>query len=340
MAFSASGAALSLTFLAGNSLGDSDIAFLISLNIAIGLTTIFIAAAWAVLGPGSYLKRLFWSHLFVIVVGLGYLAGLVSIAPYNVWNDSDFTEIKPVTFILFGIAPVSLAAQLPFWFFRVFFGWQFALGSSPPAPPFSLRDIFVFTFFAALSFAGPQMALNQIESAQWFDPTSDYEEVVQPDGSMSVKQVVITDQEEIDRRLRENRQQIRLGFLSGYIAFVVLAFTISLLCFPTIPITFRPQETGAGCGLVAVYVVAWCILIGVTISVMSLYAGGGPPPSEIIFYVVFFMFTYGGLISISLSLSRNKGFRLTSPRRYRKENSFAQVRNEDVVLDKDEASGQ
>ena len=39
------------------------------------LATAFVGSVWAVLGPGSYLKRLFWSHLFIAFVGLGHLAG-------------------------------------------------------------------------------------------------------------------------------------------------------------------------------------------------------------------------------------------------------------------------
>ena len=154
---------LFLFVLTNGSHGSEAGVIFILLSVAIGLATVFIAAAWAVLGPGSYLKRLFWTHLFTTVVGVGYFAGLIATMPDHAWDNGSWVVLTQLKLFLFGIAPISLAAQLPFWFFRAIFGWQFTFGSSPPTKSFSLRDIFVFTFLAALSFAGPQLAANQFE---------------------------------------------------------------------------------------------------------------------------------------------------------------------------------
>ena len=317
-----------MIFLAAKSDGGDGVLVFIGFNFSIGLTTVFLAAAWAVLGPGSYLRRLVWSHILAIVVALGYFAGLLAIVPENnFWNGS-WTGLTPVTFFLAGIAPVSLAAQLPFWFFRLLFGWQFTLGSSPPAQSFSLLDIFVFTFVAALSFAGPQMASNQIKTATWFDPTSSYEEVTHPDGSTTWEEVLITDQQVIADRLREHNQQIRAGISSSYFAFAMYAFFFSLLSFPAVPFIFRPEETSIGCSLMFAYVSAWCILVTGSISVIATYLGGRMPPVEVFVNILFFVFVCGGLPSIFLAMSRSNGFRLTSPHRYRNENLVAMTERE------------
>ena len=164
-------------------------------------------------GPGSYLKRLFWSHLLCVVVGLGHLAGLIMLA-WDIGTGSDIFW-EPIKYFIIGIAPVSLAAQLPFWFFRFFFGWQFTYGLSPPAESFSLRDIFVFTFVAALGFAGPQMAINLASKPDWFDPTTTYEQVTQPDGTVEWEEVVLTDQKIIDEKIVTLNARIGLEFCSG-----------------------------------------------------------------------------------------------------------------------------
>ena len=310
-------AALFLTILAYRSSSGESTAVLAGINVTIAMATIFVAAACAVFGPGSYLKRLLWTHFFVAVVGLGYLAGMLATVSSSVWNNS-LNDLTLVKIFLLGIAPVSLAAQLPFWFFRCFLGWQFTFGSSPPADSFSLRDIFVFTFLAAISFAGPQVAANQIVVLDNYDVTVNLETVTQPDGTVTWENVPITDQQEIDERLRRRKREIRNAILLGYFVTAAWAFTISLLSFPALLCIFRPKEPGFGCGLMMAYVAAWCFLLFTIASVV-----GGSPPGEAIIYSALFMFAYGGLISIPFAQYRNRGFRLTSHRRHRKENLVA-----------------
>ena len=121
--------------------------------ISSALATVFVGSAWAVFGPGSYLKRLLVSHLLCAFVGMGFLSGFAILVLSDLRND-DF--LGPLLYVLLGIVPVSLAAQIPLWFFRFLFGWQFTFKGAPPAKSFSLRDIFAFTFLAALGFAATQ----------------------------------------------------------------------------------------------------------------------------------------------------------------------------------------
>ena len=283
--------------------------------VAMAFATVFLTAAWAVLGPGSYLKRLFWSHLVAMIVGTGYLVGFLAISVGS--NDLNTKFVfEPLKFILLGIPTVSLAAQLPFWFFRFFFGWQFTFGLLPPAESFSIRDIFVFTFLAALAFSGPQMVANTVQQSSWFDPTMSFEEVLQPDGTTSWEEVTITDQAKIDQRLREHKRDQRLRFMLAYAAAAAYGFAISLLSLPIFLFVFRSKNPEVGCGLTAGYAFGWLLLV---VGGLVAFAPVGAP-GEIFGYLGCFLLSYGAIVSIIFVCSRNTGFRLTSRRRFKREN--------------------
>ena len=282
----------------------------IALLMTMPLATAFISVTWSVFGPGSYIKRLLWSHLVAIVVGLGYLAGGMMIGGIFDGNADDF--FQAVLFVLAGIPAVSLAGQLPFWFFRFFFGWQFVLGESEPRESFTLRDIFVFTFLCALGFAVPQMAANLV-SDPWFDPTVSYEEVTQPDGTVEYEEVILTDPQAIEQKRREHLQRRHYQMNMGFASTGIGAFVFSLLSFPVVIMMFRSKQTNIGCGLIMAYAGIWFVLIIVVVS----FFGGGPGIGEAFAYLFFVLALYAACIGVPIAVSREHGFRLTSPRRYR-----------------------
>ena len=250
-----------------------------------------------------------------MIVGTGYLVGLLAISVDR--NDLNTKFVfEPLKFILLGIPTVSLAAQLPFWFFRFFFGWQFSFGLLPPAESFSIRDIFVFTFLAALAFSGPQMVANTVQQSSWFDPTMSFEEVLQPDGTTSWEEVTITDQAKIDQRLREHKRDQRLRFMLAYAAAAAYGFAISLLSLPIFLFVFRSKNPEVGCGLSAGYAFGWLLLV---VGGLVAFAPVGAP-GEIFGYLGCFLLSYGAIVSIIFVCSRNTGFRLTSRRRFKREN--------------------
>ena len=138
-------------------------------------------------------------------------------------------------------------------------------------------------------------------------------------GASHGKRLPLQTREVIDERLRDHKRQTRSRIMFGFFTTAAYVFTISLLSFPSLLISFRPQSTGLGCILMLVYIFAWCLLL---VGIASFVFGG--PPDVFVGYFILFMFSYGGLISIFFTLSRKRGFRLTSPRRYRKENLVAQ----------------
>ena len=301
--------------------GSSQIFFEVFLGSALvcsALATAFVASVWAVFGLGSYLKRLCWSHLICAIVGFGHLTGFMI---SNGDHISGWQFFEPSKYFLLGIVPVSLAAQLPMGFFRVFFGWQFTFEGKPPVNAFQLRDIFVFTFLVALGFAGPQMAVDSPREPPGFDPTSSYEEVTKPDGTVTWEKVVVTDQKVINERVRdfERRHRIserrhRIRILAGYGFAAAWAFGISLLSLPVPLLVFGAKDAETGCALTFAYAIAWLFLIVIILGVIVPFGVGEP-----LVYIGFFLMAYVTMVSLSFVWSSKQGIRFTSPRRYSRE---------------------
>ena len=137
----------------------------VSVFISLACASMFVVAAWSVFGVGAYWVRTLWAHLGGACVGLGYLVGLCLVFSNGPGSWANFWDTTDTTYlVILMIPPLSLAAQMPLWCFRVFFGWQFVFEDSPPAEAFTLRDIFVITFGCALALATMQLAGNLLES--------------------------------------------------------------------------------------------------------------------------------------------------------------------------------
>ena len=279
------------------------------------MATAFVGSVWAVFGLGSYLKRLCWSHLICAIVGLGHLVGFII---SNGDHISDWQFLEPIKYFLLGIVPVLLAAQIPMGFFRVVFGWQFTFEGKPPGNAFQLRDIFVFTFLVALGFAGPQMAVTQANNSERFDPTSSYEEVTAPDGTVSWEEVVVTDQEVIEAKVRNFEQRNRFNVLAGYGATAAWAFGISLLSLPIPLLVFGAKDQETGCSLTFAYGLAWVVLIATALMMVVPFGTGEP-----LLYIGSFLMSYVTMVSLAFIWSFKQGFRLTSPRRFSRETTAA-----------------
>ena len=291
-------------------------AFFGSVLLCSAMATAFAASVWAVFGLGSYFKRLCWSHLVCAIVGLGHLVGFII---SNGDHISDWQFLEPIKYFLLGIVPVSLAAQIPMGFFRVVLGWQFTFEGKSPVNAFQLRDIFVFTFLVALGFAGPQMAVTQANNSGWFDPTSSYEEVTAPDGTVSWEEVVVTDQEVIEAKVRNFEQRNRFNVLAGYGTTAAWAFGISLLSLPIPLLVFGAKDQETGCSLTFAYGLAWVVLIATALMMVVPFGIGGP-----LLYGGFFLMSYVTMVSLSFIWSSKQGVRLTSPRRFNRETTTEQ----------------
>ena len=277
------------------------------------LSTVVLTAVWSVFGPGNYFQRLFWAHLVGVIPAIGMMAGVVVMMlsnGFSSFNDS-------LTGVLVGalsIAPLSLAAQLPFWFFRGCFGWQFVLGDGKPELPFNLKDIFALTFMFALSFAVPQLVLNATNARYNNFANFEYEsvEVTNPDGSISFERKKISE-EAANIRRAEMQQMMQQSSLMGYGIMMVFVFIGTSMCIPVLLFVFRSKEQSTGCGYTALYTFGLAVI---PLLMLVLAAGGGPNIGEGIFYIGFTFALCGGGLAIPFAISREAGFVLTSPKKY------------------------
>ena len=287
--------------------------FFACMLVCSSLATAFVASVWAVFGLGSYLKRLCCSYLLFAIVGLGRLFGVMLTIPGGT-GSSDFFEL--IMHFLCGIAPVSLAAQIPMGFLRVFWGWQFTAQGKPPANAFLLRDIFVFTLLVAFGFAGPQLAVNMAQTPAWFDPTVSHEQVTAPDGTVTWEEVVVTDQEVIDEEVRNFKRRERNMILSGYAFAAAWGFGISLLSLPIPLVIFGAKDGSIGCSLTVAYAFVAVVLVATIVSCLAPGVFG-----DALGYIGLFLLSYAAMVSLTFTWSLKQGYCLTSPRRFNRKMS-------------------
>ena len=301
--------------------------FVIYPLVSITLSSLILVAIWSVFGPGSYLKRLFWSHLTGLIVAAGLGFGFLTFS----WGQSGFDDTDLAFAIALGLIalpPLSLAAQLPFWFFRVFFGWQFVFGDRPPRQSYTLRDIFSVTFLFALSFAIPQIAVNlQKGLYDDFNPRVEWVEVSHPDGSVTFEERERTDQEEISAAQKEHDTNVRFRTLMGFAGSAIYVFLITLFGFPVLLFVFLTKEIPYGCVATAVYGLSLLFCFIMFVAILS----GGGALGEGFLHMGFAISCFGAALSIPLSVSRAMGFRLTSPKRYAKQQAKMEFENANAI---------
>ena len=304
-----------LLFLCALGMGNSIAPFF---PMAAGVySTVLLLALWSVFGPGNYLKRLFWAHLIGAIPALGLTLGV-----YAVSNDqgSEFGNIWSALVIpLISVVPISLGAQLPFWFFRSLFGWQLVNRGQHPERSFDLRDVFVLTFLFAFSFAVPQMSVN----LQWRANGSDNfdqdqritvsKRVVQSDGRSTPVDRVLT-KEDVAEHQREQRQRDQMVSYAIHGRHVVGAVGVTLLSIPIVLFVFRSKVTASGCALTGLYVFGiWSVIIAST----AIGFGGLPP--EVLLYLGVLLALCACAVAVPLVVARETGLQLTSPKRFARE---------------------
>ena len=282
-------------------------------------STVFLVALWSVFGPGNYLIRMFGAHAFgaIPVVALTIGVCIRSIGQWNAISELGYA----VTIGIISIVPISLSAQLPCWIFRSLFGWQLVFRDDSPERSFSLRDVFVLTFVFALCFAIPQASAN-LGSAMFgsnvYDNTQRAhamisEDVLQSDGTYVSVERVLTAAEMSELRRRAQRDdQMNSYAIYGICAISVIV--ISLLSTPVVLVTFRTKEAVTGCGFAGLYVFGiWSVMMAI-----AAIAFGVAPP-EVFLYFGVLLALCGGAVAVPLSVARETGFRLTSPKRFARE---------------------
>lgn len=279
------------------------------------VASIELAGIWAVFGTGGYLQRLCLSHAAGVFVFACFGFGLLIVSSINRFGPDADDMFIAATRGLLVIPPLSIAVQVPMWFFRAILGWQFTVGGCKPSLPFTLREIFTFTFVVALAVATPQLSarLSAADLASSGQPLPSAEvKVMNADGT--VDQVPET-QPQAEQRQREFIRDMERMYLSMILTTSVTFFVISVLAVPVLVFTFRPKEPAAGCLFSFLYGLAILIF---NVGLFSLLGNGGALPVEIFGLMAVGIFTATAAGSIALVILRSGGFTLTSPKRFQK----------------------
>jgi len=138
--------------------------------IALGILGCVLAqgnllAAWLAWSEGPFLWRLL-TH-WKIAVGL-YLVWLVGLGLALVGG-----RVPPIiaATVALGVPLVSIAAQLPLWVARQWFGWRLvreqAEAAHPVEPPLAIRDLMLATLVVAVSLALARLAPSPDAGSMW-----------------------------------------------------------------------------------------------------------------------------------------------------------------------------
>jgi hypothetical protein len=303
-----------IAYFAGRIIDQGDGLFA-AMSVGILVATIELVGVWSVFGTSGYLFRFGISHLAGLLVFAAFVFGMLISLSFNDYGPAYDKFLSTVWRAALVIPPLSASVQLPFWFFRAVFGWQFVAKGDKPGPSFALREIFTFTFIVALAFTTTQLfARLTVESYQYWraDDQTEVIEVVNEDGSISQVPETAAQTEE---RLNQMDRTMELTYLSLILSQSVVLFIVSVLAFPVLLFIFRPQEPAIGCLLSFVYAIAICTFV---IAVFTLMTNGAAPPGEIFGLMAVGLFTAIGAGAVSLFVTRAQGFELTSPKRFEK----------------------
>lgn len=114
---------------------------------------VVLTAIWSVFGPGEYWKRFAVSHCFALGLMLLMIYGLTRRPPYY-----PFDGIVVGKSALLAAFALSVAAQLPLWFFRSILGWRLIHPSDQSQRPLSLRDLLFGSLIVGLAIVSAEQS--------------------------------------------------------------------------------------------------------------------------------------------------------------------------------------
>lgn len=288
-------------------------------GLALLLPIVFLFGAWAALGAGTTWLRVAVFSLLGPLMFVAAVAGVYAIM-YSASTPSSDLLGPPRAFAMAVFVSFSfcVACQVPFWFFRFVFGWQFVDSKSKwEQQQVSIRDIFLLTALFAIGFSTPRFAADM-----YFDTVSNsiqvgYTEFVETEddeGNVTMDNVVVTEENIEELREKRNRRYdtFRNSLTLAVIVYSVFVAVLALLFVPAVLLTLR--MTGGVKGVC--FAVAYLVLLYlglVSIPIMTVY-GGFVTWSQLSTYLIGFGALAVAAAMIPLLISRSIGFRLATKR--------------------------
>ena len=276
-------------------------------------STIFLVAAWSVLGSGPYWKRMLIAHLIGTIPAIGLMIPALSSTFLRNTGDANV-----VLGIAISVVPLSLGAQMVFWFLRGVLGWQLVPRGRTREVAYTIRDIFVVTFIVAATLGVAQFyattvangTMNDWAQTETVELDENGEIVYDQNGDMVFREM---DVEEQQAERNQNEQMVRSSTLMGFAFSLVMASVLTAVSVPILPRLFLSGSAGDGCGAVAVYLfIVASIPLGLFFVIGSVF--GGMPDINMVSYGIFsvlaVVFGFGLAVWMPLLSSREKGVQL------------------------------
>jgi hypothetical protein len=132
-----------------------------------------LLAAWLAWAEGPFLRRLAIHWIIAAGLYLIWLGGLflTSLVGHTISRGPTSDPRQVAQTVALGVSLVSLAAQLPLWIVRQWFGWRLtkedAERTQPIEPPLAIRDLMLATIIVAASFALARLVPSLKQSELW-----------------------------------------------------------------------------------------------------------------------------------------------------------------------------
>jgi uncharacterized membrane protein len=234
-----------------------------------------LLTAWLAWSDGPFLRRL--ATHWKIAAGL-YLVWLVGLGLALAGG-----RVPPIiaATVALGVPLVSIAAQLPLWVARQWFGWRLVreqADAAPLEPPLAIRDLMLATLVVAVSLALARLAPFPDKGEMW--PVWGVAFVV----ASVISSIAL---------LPAGALLLRSDAVSG--------------------LRVRPFSRGLVWG--GLYAGAWIVLPWIIVGVLRVTGSVMLPPLAIFVGLSSLMFTFAATLILTAAIARDRGYRLTGGRK-------------------------
>ena len=308
-------------------------------SYAVFYPILMLSGAWAVLGPGSYAVRTVCSIVAVLTIFLAGVFGFWMILPdeFLLYRVSflpsrrllHFFENPTGIFLLIcclGI-PLICAAQLPYWFGRLIFGWQLIDESKPPKQnKINLKDILTIMAVLAVCLVAQAQAHQVIADAV---EIGDIEFGVQTDpttGETTWEDIIVS-----ENNIEQFRQEQLVWSTESQnfrLKFVALSALVNIPCFYK---GMSSKNAAMGFCLAVLYWLSLIIFMYVTVITIL-----QPPRSEPTYEFlnsIFLCLLFVGAATTPMLAVRANGGKLVSREFFRKPSKDSQSPAPKKVVD-------
>jgi hypothetical protein len=285
---------------------------------------LLLSGAWSVLGPGSYVVRTFVSFSAVMIMLVLPIMALSLMYPLGgiVFGSGLNPFEQFFVFACYGI-PFVVAAQIPYWIFRLSLGWQLGVASDdleemPKAKKIDIKEMLAVTAVFAVVLAAPSRATSYLSNRYINDVEIGdigYEtEVDEKTGDLTPIETRVTE-ENLVAHQQERATYMKSASQSGQWIVLGCAAAIAVTSLVNVPcfyIGMKVSDKYRGFQLAALYWLA-IFLVGFLIPAL-LGRQTGSVLAEIAFYFSLWAILFAIAAALPMLIVRQWGGQLLSQR--------------------------